>query len=455
MATLKALITLQGAKCITLGTKCFSTSTVRERKSYKLVVVGGGAGGCSTAAKFARKLGKGQIAVIDPAETHYYQPYWTLVGSGLKDVKDSGRPMRSVLPKNCDWIQDKAVAFDPDNCTVTTSNGELINYEYLIVAMGLQLNYHHIKGLPEAFDMDDTICSNYSRATVVKTFPALQAFKGGNAIFTFPVSPIKCAGAPQKIMYMAEHYFRKTGKRDQANIMFNTTLGTIFGVKKYAESLTKVVKDRNINVNYKRNLIEVRPDKKEAIFTKLDSDSGETETYHYDFLHVVPPMSAPDPLRLAKKIVNETGYLEVNQHTLQHMKYPNIFGIGDCINAPTSKTAAAAATMCYPLMKNLWAVMNGKTIKHEYDGYTSCPLLTGYGKCIMAEFDFAAEPLETFPIDQGKERLSMYHIKKDILAPVYWYLMLPGFWNGPKFWRLLLHLGMDTAVKPKQVPQQT
>ncbi|XP_041355640.1 sulfide:quinone oxidoreductase, mitochondrial-like [Gigantopelta aegis] len=449
MATSKVLLSVLKGKCADLGLKCFSTSSVQHKKSYKLVVVGGGAGGCSTAAKFASKLGKGQVAVIEPSDTHYYQPLWTLVGGGLKSFSQSNRPMGSVLPRDCEWIKDRAVSFDPENCTVTTSNGQQVNYEYLVIAVGLQLNYHHIKGLPEAFEVDSSLCSNYSRQTVIKTFPALQAFKGGNAIFTFPNTPIKCAGAPQKIMYLAEHYFRKAGIRENTDVIYNTSLNVIFAVKKYADRLLEVIKNRNINVNYQRSLIEVRPDRKEAVFAKLNSDSGETETFHYDFMHVTPPMSAPDPLKAAKKLVNEAGFLDVNQYTLQHTMYPNIFGIGDCTNVPTSKTAAAAASQGFVLSHSLAAQMAGQPIHPgpSYDGYTSCPLITGYGKCIMAEFDFDAQPLETFPFDQGKERLSMYLVKKDLLPKIYWNLMLNGQWNGPKAYRKMMRLGFDTGSK--------
>ncbi|XP_048251074.1 sulfide:quinone oxidoreductase, mitochondrial-like isoform X1 [Haliotis rufescens] len=443
MSTVVPLTRLTSAAIRQSSGRGFSTSrTSHSKKHYQLLVVGGGSGGCATAAKFARKLGKGHVAVVDPSEMHYYQPMWTLVGAGIKTLQASGRPMQSVLPRGCDWIKDRAVSFDPDRCTVTTGSGEQIGYDFLVVAMGMQLNYSQIKGLPEAFTVDRSVCSNYWSETVTQTFPALEALQQGNAIFTFPNTPIKCAGAPQKIMYLADHYLRKAGKRDNTNIIFNTSLGVIFGVKKYAERLLDIVKDRNIQVNYRRNLVEVRPDKKEAVFVDLDSPEGKTETFQYSFLHVTPPMSAPDPLRQSS-LVNTDGYLDVSKETLQHVQYPNIFGIGDCTSVPTSKTAAAAAAQSGILQKNLQAVMSGGKTQSQYDGYTSCPLVTGNNKCILAEFDFAGQPLETFPIDQGKERRTMYHLKRDVMPELYWNVMLKGYWNGPALTRKLLHLGMS------------
>jgi len=177
--------------------KSFSTSNINfANKSYKLVVVGGGAGGCSTAAKFASKY-PGQVAVIEPRDTHYYQPGWTLVGGGMKTFEDTGKPMKNVLPKKAEWLKTSVETFDPDNSKVTTTEGDEISYEYLVIAMGLQLKYEMVKGLPEALETPG-VCSNYHQDYVKKTFPSIQNFKEGNALFTFPNTPIKCAGAPQK-----------------------------------------------------------------------------------------------------------------------------------------------------------------------------------------------------------------------------------------------------------------
>ncbi|KAK3597937.1 hypothetical protein CHS0354_042282 [Potamilus streckersoni] len=413
-----------------------------NKKHYPLVVIGGGAGGCSVAAKFCRKLGKGKVAVVEPAEYHYYQPMWTLVGSGLKTVDQSARAMETVLPKHCEWLKTRAMEFIPEKNIVHLQNGDQLNYDFLVVAMGIQLNYDKVKGLLEALKTDPSVCSNYWRETVEKTYPAIKNFKGGNAIFTFPNTPIKCAGAPQKIMYLAEEHWNKAGIRDKTNIMFNSSLGVLYPVKKYGDRLLEIVKERHLTLNLKRSLIEIRPNKKEAIFQKLDEE-GKTETYKYDFIHVTPPMSAPDVLIKCTNLTDPTGFLSVNKNTLQHTKYPNIFGIGDCTNVPTSKTTSAVAAQCGVLEKSLVDAMAGKIPGGKYDGYTSCPLLVGYSQCILAEFDYEGQSLETFPFDQSKRRRSMYHVKKDILPKIYWNVMLKGHWNGPQTFRRIMHFGKD------------
>ncbi|XP_022109965.1 sulfide:quinone oxidoreductase, mitochondrial-like [Acanthaster planci] len=409
---------------------------------YKFVVVGGGAGGLAMASSLSRKHGKGQVAVIEPGDEHFYQPLWTLVGGGIKEREASRRLMKDVMPKACDWIKDKAVEFDPENNNVKTSDGRVVQYDYLVVAMGLQLNFDQLKGLPEALKNDPMVCSNYSYDTVGKTFKAIQNFKSGNAIFTFPNTPVKCAGAPQKIMYLAEEYFRQNNKRDKANVMYFTPLASIFSAPKYAAVMADICKKRGIQVNLRHNLVEIKPDSKEVVFAKLDTEPNEMITLPYEMLHVPPPMGPPDLLK-ASPLAGPAGFLSVNKETGQHTKYPNVFGIGDCTDFPTSKTAAAAASQSRILKKTIDAVIGGLTPVDKYDGYTSCPLVTGRRSCVLAEFDYNLEPLETFPFDQGVERRTMYHMKADVLPTMYWRSFLKGWWNGPSVFRKIMHLGFS------------
>ncbi|KAH3853129.1 hypothetical protein DPMN_095651, partial [Dreissena polymorpha] len=373
---------------------------------------------------------------------HYYQPMWTLVGAGIKKIDNSQRLMKEVLPQGCDHYVQRLQEIDPEKNTVILDNGEKLTYDYLVIGLGIQINLNKVEGLIEALKVDPNVCTNYVSDYVVKTYPAIQNFKGGNAIFTFPNTPIKCAGAPQKIMYLAEEYWAKHGVRDKTKVMYNSALGVIFGVKKYAERLLTVVERKNINLNLRESLTSVDPLKKTATFDLLDNKNGEKKTYTYDFLHVSPPMSAPDVLKNSTvPIVDASGFLDVNKYTCQHVKFPNIFGIGDCTNIPTSKTAAAVATQNKIVHRSMTEVMAGKAPTGGYEGYTSCPLITGYHSCILAEFGFDGVVLETFPIDQGKERRTMFHMKKDVMPQIYWQMLLKGYWGGPQPYRKIMHLG--------------
>ncbi|MEE6503153.1 hypothetical protein FKM82_004756 [Ascaphus truei] len=415
-----------------------ATGRCAAKDYYDVVVVGGGAGGITMGARMKRKVGAGNVAIIEPSEKHYYQPIWTLVGGGAKKLASSERSTASLIPSGVEWIKSEVKGFDPDKNCIRIGDDKEIAYKYLIIALGIKLQYEKVKGLPDGFNYPK-IGSNYSVKTVEKTWKALQDFRKGNAIFTFPNTPVKCAGAPQKIMYLSEEYLRKTGKRSDANIIFNTSLGAIFGVKKYADALLEIIKERNIELNYRQSLIEVRAEKREAVFENLDKP-GETKVYEYEMLHVTPPMGPPDVL-VNSAVADAAGWVDVNKETLQHTKYPNVFGIGDCTNLPTSKTAAAVAAQSAVLDKTISLVMKNQKPSSKYDGYTSCPLVTGYRKVILAEFDYSAQPLETFPIDQGKERRTMYHMKADMMPFLYWNGLLKGYWGGPAPIRKLLHLG--------------
>lgn len=419
----------------------FSISAVSFKDKYKIVIAGGGTGGITMAAKIIG-LGENNVTIIEPNDTHYYQPLWTLVGGRKRNFQSSYKSTSAVIPKGAHWLKDKIVSFDPSSNVVHTEKSGKVHYDYLIVALGLKLAYEKIKGLPEAFNSKG-VCSIYSPLYVEKTAKALEDFKEGNAIFTQPGNPIKCAGAPQKIMYLSEEYFTKTGKRKEANIIFNTALPVIFSCKKYALSLEQVVKNKNISANYLCNLIEVKPESKEAVFEKLDKQGSSLgfEIFPYEILHITPPMVAP-PCIKKSPFADPSGFMDVNKNTLQSTRFKNVFGLGDCINVPTSKTMAALASQSAVVTQNLKILLKGKKIlTHGYYGYTSCPLVTGYNKGILAEFNYEMLPEETLPVDQSKERKLFYYLKKDFMPFLYWNFMLKGNWSGPKFVRKLLHLG--------------
>ncbi|XP_023139891.2 sulfide:quinone oxidoreductase, mitochondrial [Amphiprion ocellaris] len=416
-----------------------TSSCASAKQHYKMLVLGGGSGGITMSARMKRMLGAENVAVVEPSEMHYYQPIWTLVGAGAKSVASSGRPTASVMPSGVKWVKSKVQEINPDTNTVRTDDGTEISYEYLIVGLGLQLHYEKIKGLPEGFE-HPKIGSNYSVQTVEKTWKALQNFKEGNAVFTFPNTPVKCAGAPQKIMYLSDAFLRKTGKRDKAKVIYNTSLPVLFGIKKYADSLWDIVKRRDLQVNLRQNLIEVRADKQEAVFENLDKP-GETKVFEYEMLHVTPPMG-PHLVIKGSPLADEAGWLDLNKDTLQHNKYPNVFGIGDCTNLPTAKTGAAVAAQSAILNRTISKVLKNEKPDKKYDGYTSCPLVTSYNTVILAEFDYNGQPLETFPINQAKERRLMYHMKADVMPHLYWHGLLRGLWGGPGPYRKVFHLGM-------------
>ncbi|KAI8999403.1 flavo-binding protein, variant [Gaertneriomyces semiglobifer] len=418
--------------------KTYATVSSLQADKYKVVVIGAGAGGLSVASQLARHPlfeNKKDILLVDPASTHYYQPLWTFVGGGIKSFDESQRPLSSLIPSQADWLKERVAKIDPTAKKVQLADGQAIGYDYLVVAPGFALDFDSIRGLKDAIQRTK-IASNYDKDLVTKTAEYLKDFRGGTALFTQPGSPIKCAGAPQKIAYLAEEIFRNNGVRDKTKIGFYTGMGKIFAIDKYARALTEVAKSRGIDVNLGRELVEVKGETSEAVFRAAD---GKEEAVKYDFLHVTPRMKPPTWIK-ESNIANPDGYVNVSKETTQHVEYPEIFALGDASSMPTSKTAAAAAAQSGVTVQNIVSAIEGKPVEAAYQGYTSCPLVTGKGKLILAEFSgYTGQPLETLPYDQAEESAVAYYLTSDVIPYIYWEWMLKGKWSGPAQFRKVLN----------------
>ena len=391
-------------------------------EQHDVLIIGGGTAGITVAAQLLQQEAAPKVTIVDPSKTHDYQPIWTLVGGGVFPREVSRRAMSEVMPRGVNWIRDRVTGFNPEKNEIQTEGGKTLGYNELIVAAGIQLDWDAVKGLPDAINKGG-VCSNYGYDKVPYTWETIQAFQGGNAIFTCPATPIKCAGAPQKIMYLAEEMFRRRGIREQANVIYASATAGIFGIPKYAQALNKIVEERNIQTQFSKNLVEVRPETREAVFR--DVNGSEELVLKYDMMHVTPPQGAPSFIK-ESPLANAEGWVDVDKHTLQHTKFRNVFSLGDCSSLPCSKTGAAVRKQAPALVENMIAFRAEKPLTGHYDGYASCPLVTGYGKVILAEFGYDGVIMETFPFDQAQERYSMYALKAYGLPNLYWHGMLQG-----------------------------
>ncbi|MFN8550572.1 MAG: FAD/NAD(P)-binding oxidoreductase [Candidatus Obscuribacterales bacterium] len=394
------------------------------RKAERIVIVGGGTAGISVAARLRKSLFGTEIVIVDHAQKHYYQPLWTLVGAGVFPVSESVRNEETCIPDGVKWIRERVLQLHPNENTIESESGQRLEYSILVVCPGLQINWSRIKGLEQALsDRSSGVCSNYSYDHVEKTWENIRSFKGGTAIFTQPNTPIKCGGAPQKIAYLAEDYFQQQGIRNKCKVIFASGQPHIFAVQKYATALEKVIERKKIKTHFKFNLTEINGEKKEATFENLEDKSSTTLSY--DMIHVTPPMGPPDFIK-ESPLADSAGWVDVDKQTLQHSRYKNVFSLGDAANLPTSKTGAAIRKQAPVVVANILSVLGETPPVSHYDGYTSCPLVTGYKSMILAEFDYALQPQETFPFDQSQERYSMYLLKNYVLPVFYWDGMLKG-----------------------------
>jgi sulfide:quinone oxidoreductase len=394
----------------------------------KIIIVGGGNAGLSVAAQLLKKDKSLQISIIDPSAKHYYQPAWTLVGAGIFDINKTVRNQADYIPKGTTWIKDAVATFLPDENKVVCASGKSYEYDAMIVCPGIQLDWQKIKGFKETLGKNEVSC-NYSFDIAPYTWELIKNFKGGTAIFTNPVSPIKCGGAPHKIMYLACDYWRKQGILDKCNVHYLSGAGVIFGVKEYAATLTEVVKMDNIKTHFGVNVNEIDGANKTVYYEEKNSDGVvERKAMKFDICHAVPPQSAPDFIKTSPltDANNSYGYVEVNKTTLQHSRYPNVFALGDCTNAPCSKTGAAIRKQAPVVVQNVLAVLSNQPVAGEYTGYSACPIPTQYGKLMLAEFDYTNTPTMTFPFDQAKPRWTMWILKTKILPWLYWNKILKG-----------------------------
>lgn len=417
---------------------------------YQILIIGGGNAGLSVASQLLIKESNLNIAIVDPSEKHYYQPAWTLVGGGIFDINKTVRKEKDLIPKNTTWIKEAVSTFNPELNKVTCVSGTEITYDYMVVCSGIQLDWNKINGLKETLGKNN-VSSNYSFDYAPYTWEMIKKFKGGTAVFTNPSTPIKCGGAPHKIMYLAVDYWRKQGILDKCDVHYISGATMIFGVPEYRETLEDVLKKGNIKVHYSANTIGINGDNKTIEFeTKNtefvkqnlsksaagcysiaepnEADSVSRVTLNFDLCHTVPPQSAPDFIKNSplRDQANALGYVEIDKNTMQHSRFPNVFALGDCTNAPCSKTGAAIRKQAPVVVTNLLEVMAKKAPTATYDGYSACPIPTQYGKLMLAEFDYTNKPKMTFPFNQAKPRWTMWILKTKILPWLYWNKILKG-----------------------------
>lgn len=396
--------------------------------THDIVIIGGGAAGISVASSLLARSPGLDIAIVDPADIHYYQPGWTMVGAGVFKAPFTARTMGSVLPHGVHWIKAAVAAFEPERNAIVLDGCRVVSYQQLVVCPGLKLDWNAIEGLADTLGRNG-VTSNYRYDLAPYTWELVQQLKGGKAIFTQPPMPIKCAGAPQKAMYLSADHWRRQGVLNHINIDFCNAGAVLFGVADYVPALMEYVKSYGIALNFGRNLVAIDGSAKKATFSQVDAHGiKQTITQDFDMIHVVPPQKAPDFIRVSP-LTDAAGWVDVNPATLQHKVYANIFALGDASNTTNAKTAAAARKQAPVVAHNVLANMGRAHGQAQYDGYGSCPLTVERGKIVLAEFTYGGKLAPSFPkwlIDGTRPSVLAWYLKERILPPLYWDAMLKG-----------------------------
>lgn len=395
-----------------------------QKLTHEVVIVGGGTAGIATAASMLKRRPSLDIAIIEPSETHSYQPGWTMVGGGVFDAAVTRRPMASVMPRRAHWLRQAAASFQPESDQVTLADGTTVTYKLLIVAPGIRLAWEKIAGLEDTLGRNG-VTSNYRFDLAAYTWDLVQNLRSGRAIFSQPPMPIKCAGAPQKAMYLSCDAWLERGVLDRIDVEFRNAGGVLFGVKEYVPALMEYVRKYGIALKFEQNLIAVDGPGKMATFK---TPAGE-EVVEFGMLHVVPPQVAPQFVADSPLAHPESGFVDVDKFSLRHVRYPNVFAVGDAGSTPNAKTAAAARKQAPIVAVNALAVLDGGGPVADYDGYGSCPLTVERGRIVLAEFGYDGKLLPSFPkwlIDGTRPRKLSWLLKSEVLPWVYWNGMLKG-----------------------------
>lgn len=392
---------------------------------HQIVIVGGGTAGISVAARLLRK-GHSDVAVIEPSEVHYYQPLWTLVGGGQAKASTTVRPEASVMPAGATWIKNAAATVDPDANMVTCADGAAYEYDVLVVCPGIQLDWNRTEGLADALGKDG-VSSNYRFDLAPRTWEFIRGLRSGTAVFAMPSGPIKCAGAPQKIAYLASDYWRKQGVLSDIDVHLVVPTPRLFGIPAIADTLDTIAADYGITVHTNAEVTSIDAAARKAGVTHTGEGGAQT-LLPYDVLHTVPRQSAPDWIKSSPLSTGDAGgYVEINKHTMQHVRYPNVFSLGDAGSSPNSKTGAAIRKQAPVVVENIDSVLKGRPPAASYNGYGSCPIVTSSHAMLLAEFDYDLNITPSLPLlDPTKPHRGYWYLKKYGLPFMYWNLMLKG-----------------------------
>ena len=407
----------------------FSATKSKPPKTiWDVLIIGGGAAGISSAASLRARDRGLSIAIIDLAEEHYYQPGWTLVGAGVFTQEKTRRSMASIIPGGVTWLKAAVAGIEPERNVVVVGGHEEVAYKRLIVTPGIVLDWQRIDGLTETLGKNG-VTSNYRYDLAPYTWKLVSNLKSGRALFTQPPMPIKCAGAPQKAMYLSGDHWRRTKRLADIDIEFYNAGGVLFGVQEYVPTLMSYVERYKADLNFMHNLIAIDGGSKTARFEKTDADGNkEVVERQFDMIHVCPPQKAPEFIS-SGPLADQDGWVDVDQDTLRHKSYDNIWSLGDVMNAPNAKTAAAARAQAPVVATNIMADIRKSNRVAHYNGYGSCPLTVERGKVVLAEFGYGGRLLASFPafvLDGTKPTRAAWFMKETLLPPIYWNAMLKG-----------------------------
>lgn len=406
-----------------------SRSEANQLRNARFVVAGGSIGGLTVAARLRRSFPDARVTLIEPKKVHHYQPGYTLVAAGVYARGDVLFDQAELLPTGIEWVREAVETFEPERNRVIVASGGVVEYDYLVVALGVEADWGSTEGLADA--LKTPYAGNvYDLDSGEKFRHLVRNFEGGEAVFTFPQGFVKCGGAPQKITWLTEDYLRSAGRRENCRIHFCSAQASLFPVVPVIErAVTPKIEARGIENHFREVLRAIDVSTRTAIFEQMGENGSRGEVRRsYDLLHPMPRFRTPKALRESALTAEGIGgQLEIDRHTLIHKRFPNVFGVGDCAATGAPKTAATIRKQAPVVVENLLDTALGRPPSRAYDGTSGCPLLTRYGRCMMFEFDFEGNLVNEWLYQSTRETRVWWQFKVHGLKRLYRHVMISGW----------------------------
>ena len=391
----------------------------------RLLIIGAGTAGTMVANRLRRMLDSEdwKITIVDPVETHYYQPGFLFIPFGMYSKNDVVKPKRDFIPVGVEMIKAAAELVEPEQNRVKLADGRILPYDFLVLATGTQIHPEETPGL-EGPEWQRSIFDFYSVEGAVALAKHLRTWQGGRLVLNVVENPIKCPVAPLEFIMLADWFFHQQGLRDRVTLTYATPLPGAF---------TKPVASKYLGDILEEKSIEVVP---EFLVEHVDQDAKKLVHYDeselgYDLL-VTVPLNKGDEFIARSGLGDELNYVPVDVHTFLSSKHDNIFALGDAAALPTSKSGSGAHFSVDCFAENFLRYVDGLDLLPTYDGHTNCFIESGFGKGLLIDFNYEVEPLPgRYPLPgigpfALLQETEMNHWGKMMFRWMYWNILLKG-----------------------------
>ena len=389
-----------------------------------LLILGGGTAGTMIAHHTRRHLAAKdwKITVLDRDENHYYQPGFLFYPFGHYTREQIVKKKRDFMPKGVDFKIAEVAKITPDTRSVSLKDGSTIEYDLLVIATGCRTAPEETEGMLGA-EWRKSIFDFYTFDGAAALRDQLAVWEGGNLVVHVTEMPVKCPVAPLEFAFLAESFFRERGMRENVHITYVTPLTGAFTKPKAAKKLSHLLTDKGIKV--------------ETDFAVERIDGEAKKLICYDGREVPFDLLVTTPTNMGAEVIRDSGlgddldFVPTQKHTLQSLKYPDVFILGDATNVPTSKAGSVAHFEAEALSENLLRYIAGKPLLEDFDGHANCFIESGNGKALLIDFNYEIEPHEGgFPFAFGPMKLleesRMNHLGKLAFRHVYWNILMRG-----------------------------